>query len=529
VSTTNASSHLELLDSLTAQKSEESLFLAETGYTAQDLSLCSTQEARDLLPLEQALRLGVLPLAALRVKGGTTLHFAATARSEDLRRELKFTCGSAVELSLAPKGILEDAILRAYLGSEAALKRKLRAIEGSKATRTRSIREPVTLQDVNGDAAQFLAELMQHAAVRGASDLHLCPTTQGAVIKMRVDGELLTQEESGYPIHIHDQMVARLKVLAHLDTSKRTTPQDGSFAFKIVSRTVSVRLSTIPTLNGESVVIRFLFSRELPVLRELGIEPSTQRHLETQLKRRNGLILLTGPTGSGKSTTLYAGLLEIKRSGRNVISVEDPVEIPLPGVVQVQVREDQGLNYPQAIRAVLRHDPDAILIGEIRDAPSAKIALEAATTGHITLSSLHSRSALDVIPRLRALGVSMTEVLQSLALVMNQRLLPTLCGRCKVVDLSSSRVFATTIYQRVGCPACDHSGFSGRVLVSETLILSDEETREVLSLGLTRAETLQQLPPGAFVPWGLSLEAALLKGDISTVQFEEFVDQELDG
>ncbi len=529
MSTTNASPHLELANSSAAAKSEESSFLIETGYTAQDLSLCSTQEARDLIPLEQALRFGVLPLAALRTKAGTTLHLAATNRTEDLRGELKFICGSAVELSVAPKGILEDAILRAYLGSEAALTRKLRSIEGSKAIRTRSTREPVTLQDVNGDAAQFLAELMQHAAVRGASDLHLCPTNQGAVIKMRVDGELLIQEESSYPIHIHDQMVARLKVLANLDISKRTTPQDGSFAFKLFSRTVSVRLSTIPTINGESVVIRFLFSRELPVLRELGIEPTTQRHLETQLKRRNGLILLTGPTGSGKSTTLYASLLEIKRSGRNVISVEDPVEIPLPGVVQVQVREDQGLTYPKAIRAVLRHDPDAILIGEIRDCASAGIALEASTTGHITLSSLHSRSALDVLPRLKALGVSMTEVLQSLVLVMNQRLLPTLCARCKVVDLLSSRSFAATIYQRVGCPACDHSGFSGRVLVSETLVLSDEETRGVLSLGLTRAETLERLPPGAFVPWSMSLEAALLKGDISTAQFEEFIDQELDG
>jgi type II secretory ATPase GspE/PulE/Tfp pilus assembly ATPase PilB-like protein len=248
----------------------------------------------------------ILPLAVWRTKSATLLHVAGVSLTEELRRELQFLCDATIKFSEVPSSLIEDSILRAYLGSEQSLKERLAEIESSKAYRGNSSATLVSLDDVSGDAAQFLAALIQHAVVRGASDLHLCPIEDGAIIKMRLDGELLIHDSGPYPRAVHDQMVARLKVLARLDPSKRHTPQDGSFSFKIVTKTVALRLSILPAVCGESAVIRLLLGQDVPALTALGFERSVlEVHIQS-IQSRGGLILLTGTTGSGKTTKLYS-------------------------------------------------------------------------------------------------------------------------------------------------------------------------------------------------------------------------------
>jgi general secretion pathway protein E len=236
----------------------------------------------------------------------------------------------------------------------------------------------------------------------------------------------------------------------------------------------------------------------------------------------HGAILLTGPTGSGKSTTLYASLLELERRGRNVVTVEDPVEIPLPGITQVQVSPDCGLDYPTAIRSVLRHDPDALLIGEVRDSLSAKIAMEAAMTGHLTLTTIHTSGVLTVIERLTDLGVERHRCIDAISLVMSQRLLPRLCTRCRVHDLDATRRFGTALWRQVGCAACDYSGFDGRVVVCESLLMSDRRVKDRVSNQLTVDEVASLV-----IPWTHSLQYHLTRGSITAKQFQDFIDCEV--
>jgi type II secretory ATPase GspE/PulE/Tfp pilus assembly ATPase PilB-like protein len=226
---------------------------------------------------------------------------------------------------------------------------------------------------------------------------------------------------------------------------------------------------------------------------------------------------------------MYSLALELQNRGLNVVSVEDPVEAPIPGMVQVQVHERQGLDFPRAIRSVLRHDPDVILIGEMRDAVSAHMALTAAVTGHLTISSLHMGSALQALERLRTFDITARESAQAISLVLNQRLIPKLCCRCKVVDTEAQEMFKkrVTLYAPGRCPACGESGYDGRVLVSEALDLQSREVKDIYSKTTSAHEALTSLPSEAFVPWTVALEYHLSKGDISVSQVQSFVDEEM--
>jgi type IV pilus assembly protein PilB len=224
---------------------------------------------------------------------------------------------------------------------------------------------------------------------------------------------------------------------------------------------------------------------------------------------------------------MYSLALEAQHRGRNVVTVEDPVEAPLPGMVQVQVRESQGLDYPRAIRSILRHDPDVILIGEMRDATSARIALTAALTGHLTISSLHMGSALQALDRLRSFELSAKECVQGVSLVLNQRLSPRLCSACKIADPQGSQKFKRPIYQAVGCNSCSGTGFGGRVLITEALDLLSPTVKEAYGSTRTIREAMTAIPPSAFIPWTRSLEYHLSRGDLSARQVQEFVDEEM--
>jgi type II secretory ATPase GspE/PulE/Tfp pilus assembly ATPase PilB-like protein len=499
--------------------------LAGTGFTATDIALCSSDEARSFLPSEMALSLSVLPLALSRGAGNLILHVAAASDSEQLTRKLTFTCGMDIAITQVPVEVLQEAIPRAYFGSDARLRRYIDRLSAKK--QQAPAQKPPKLPSAKGDVASFLTAMLEFAAVRRASDLHLAPGESGVVIKMRVDGELLVLDGAPYEASFHEQVVSRLKVLAHLDIAQRKTPQDGAFSFAIGEHSQSIRVSTLPSVHGESVVVRFLHARKIPEVAELGLEPLALRALRSALDRTEGLILLTGPTGSGKTTTMYAAVVALEQRGRNVVTVEDPVEAQLPGTIQVQVCVEQGLDYPRAIRSVLRHDPDVLLIGEMRDGVSASMGLDAASTGHLTLSSLHVGSCLHVLTRLEALGVSRARAIPAIALVVNQRLLPKLCVRCKQKDERAPGVLGSHVYRRVGCDSCGMTGYAGRVLVTEVLNVQSQRAKDACYRAAHANELLATLPVEAYIPWTDSLQHHLSQGDISLAQVEEFVVSEM--
>lgn len=467
----------------------------------------------------------VLPLTLERESESRRLRCVMSQSSDDVLRTLRFLTGLE-PISLCCDGeLVDEAIVKAYRQHDHAIWCRIDKLSQSVSRAPRP--SGAVIPPASGDSAQFLTTLLEFGVARGASDLHLCPAAEGAFLRLRIDGELLTQEQHFYPKEIHEQMVSRLKVLAGLDIACKHLPQDGACVLRIGNSSKSVRLSTLPTVIGESVVIRFLYARKLPRLSSLGMEPNVANLIQRAMSRASGVILLTGPTGSGKTTTMYSLALELQHRGRNVVTVEDPVEAPLPGMVQVQVKETQGLDYPRAIRSVLRHDPDVILIGEMRDPTSAKIGLTAALTGHLTISSLHMGSALQALERLRSFDLSARECVQGVSLVINQRLRPRLCSVCKIVDERGSEKFKRVVYQPAGCSSCGGTGFSGRVLVTEALDLLSPSVKDAYSRTHTIREAMCAIPTGAFLPWTQSLEYHLSRGDLCARQVKEFVDEEM--
>lgn len=507
----------------------EAEVLTGTQFTAHDVAMCSSDEARTFLTSGDAIALRALPLALVRGHSQLSLHIAVAEDTDRMRAKLRFLCGLDVALTHVPRDILEHAIPKAYFGSELRLRQYIDRIAVAPKALKEATNEkiPGATPVAKGDAAQFLTAILEFAAVRGASDLHLSPGAEAVITKMRIDGELCSLEGDPYDKSFHEQVVTRLKVLTGLDVTNRRLPQDGAFRFMVGSTVRSARVSTLPSVHGESAVIRFLDGQAIPEIGSLGLEPTTLLVLRGALERTEGLILLTGPTGSGKTTTMYSVVRELARRGRHVVTVEDPVENPLPGIVQVQVSTEQGLDYPRAIRSVLRHDPDVLLIGEMRDGVSAAMALDAASTGHLTISSLHVGSSLQAVGRLEVLGVARSRSIPSVAVVVNQRLVPRLCSACKQPESAPHSKALGSVYRAVGCDLCAGSGFRGRVLITELLDMQNQRAKDACYRAATTAELLDMLPVGACIPWTDSLQHHLRRGDISLGQVERFVAAEM--
>ena len=322
-------------------------------------------------------------------------------------------------------------------------------------------------------------QILAGAVEIGASDVHINPDEHALMLRYRVDGVLRTVQ--GPPLAAHSGLVQRLKVLAKLDLTQTRKPQDGKFRYMRNDEAVDMRLSLLPTIHGENVVIRLLrSSARIGKVSELGMSPDQSAWYEDAISRPNGMILVTGPTGSGKTTTLYTALNHINSPDRNIVTIEDPVEIRLPLVRQVQVNHEVGLNFASALRSILRQDPDVVLVGEIRDQETAKIAVQAALTGHLVLSTLHTNDAIGALARLKDFGVPQFAINQSLLLVIAQRLVRKICSPCAEPELPQNleRFLAThhttvppnaTFKRGSGCPACQHMGYKGRLAVYEML------------------------------------------------------------
>jgi len=312
-------------------------------------------------------------------------------------------------------------------------------------------------------------------------------------------------------------------VLANLNIAKRALPQDGAFSVLAGRDKVFIRVSIMPTVSGEKAVLRFTGGRGVLPLLELGLHPLTLFSIQTVCRKLGGAILFCGPTGSGKTTTMYSVLDSLSENNINLVSIEDPVETVLMGVSQTAINEQEGLTYASCLKAIVRQDPDVILLGEIRDSESAQMALRATLTGHLLLSSIHARNVFDVLLRLRNLGIDDLTMAQGVALIICQRLIPSLCDSCKVIDLKNSNIAKRELFQPVGCKQCDYSGFAGRVLADESLLITKELSDCIASGEISTARLREFADNKSYVSLDSSVRTLLKEGIICMDGFERVV------
>ncbi len=405
----------------------------------------------------------------------------------------------------APKKTIEDILNRLYPQTREILEEISEVSEIEIDTSELEISLDAISREAGEAPIVRLANFLIMEAVNlGASDIHIEPQEKNLVVRYRLDGVLRIFYE--FPIYIKDAVVARFKIIANLDISERRKPQDGRIRAKIGNKKVDLRVSTVPVVYGEKIVIRIQDAEKyLSVkLEDLGFEPDDLEKFRKAIWTPWGMILVTGPTGSGKTTTLYSALMERNSPDVNIMTAEDPVEVSIPGLNQVQVNERIGLTFASVLRAFLRQDPDIILIGEIRDTETAEIGIKAALTGHLVFSTLHTNDAPSSITRLVDMGIEPFLVGSSLILVVAQRLLRKLCTKCKLVDDTPKEALVRlgvlksldeniTIYKAnpKGCEECKGTGYKGRIAVHEILEV-DEEMRKLIVKGAT-AEDIRDL------------------------------------
>ncbi|MFA5252731.1 MAG: GspE/PulE family protein, partial [Phycisphaerae bacterium] len=335
---------------------------------------------------------------------------------------------------------------------------------------------------------KFVNYLISRAVNDGASDIHIEPKDKFTRIRYRIDGILFEMMQS--PLKMHSAIVSRIKIMSNLDISERRLPQDGKISIIVGGRGIDLRVSILPTNRGEKVVIRVLDSKSIiRGLEQLGMEPEVMAAFNAQVLLPNGILLVTGPTGSGKSTTLYSALCQMDGDKLNISTVEDPVEYELGFCNQVQVNEKIGLDFAATLRSLLRQDPDVIMIGEIRDGQTAQIAVRAALTGHLVLSTLHTNDAASSVTRLVDIGIDAYLIAASLNAVLAQRLVRKICPKCKQIYhvpknmrkyMEGAGVDQDHIFHGAGCDYCRGSGYSGRVGIYELLVI-DEEFRDIIN------------------------------------------------
>ncbi len=360
--------------------------------------------------------------------------------------------------------------------------------------------EVLSIESIDKDGSPIIK--LMHTTIfdaiqRRASDIHIESTDKNVLIKYRIDGVLYSATEP-IDIKFHSAMVSRIKVMSDLDIAERRVPQDGRFKLRTGGKTIDFRVSILPSAFGEDVVIRILDKESIAAgvntlrLESLGFDENDLRRFRKSIREPYGMVLVTGPTGSGKTTTLYAALTEINTGEDKFITIEDPVEYQLRGVVQIPVNEKKGLTFARGLRSILRHDPDKIMVGEIRDAETGQIAVQSALTGHLVFTTVHANNAFDVLGRFLNMGIEPYNFVSSLNCIMAQRLVRILCPRCKKpVKLSRKDLEESALdyekhkdrqfYDSVGCKECNYSGFRGRQAITEFLDLSDHVREMILN------------------------------------------------
>ncbi len=368
---------------------------------------------------------------------------------------------------------LRDLISKAYSASEGSAQSVVDEVAGD-IDLARLMEDTPAVEDLleSADDApiiRLINALLTQAVREGASDIHIEAFEDSSVVRLRVDGTL--RDIARPKRALHAALVSRIKIMAQLDIAEKRLPQDGRITLRVAGRPVDVRVSTLPTGYGERAVLRLLDkSNERLDLTSLGMGDADRNKFDKLIKQPHGIVLVTGPTGSGKTTTLYAGMKRLDASTTNIMTVEDPIEYELRGVGQTQVNPKIDLTFATALRAILRQDPDVIMIGEIRDLETAQIAVQASLTGHLVLATLHTNDAPSAITRLQDMGIEPFLLSSSLLGVLAQRLVRRLCQNCKRPDQLDGR----TVYRPVGCVQCGNTGYVGRSGIYEQLVVTEE-------------------------------------------------------
>jgi type IV pilus assembly protein PilB len=459
-----------------------------------------------LVPQETAIRYQIVPLSRV----GSTLTIAMTDPTNVFAMDdIKFMTGFNVEPVVASETAISEAISKFYGANENAeeLDKVMKDLAGDEADLELAADEAemdlASLEKAAEEAPiiKLVNLILTDAVKRGASDIHVEPYEKEYRVRFRIDGVL--QNVMAPPMKLKDAITSRIKIMSKLDISEKRLPQDGRIMIKYVRdgkrKELDFRVSTVPTLWGEKIVLRLLDKENLRLdMTKLGFEPESLKKFEKAILKPYGMVLVTGPTGSGKTNTLYSSVARLNQPDTNIMTAEDPVEFQLPGINQVQMKEQIGLNFASALRAFLRQDPNIILVGEIRDFETAEIAVKAALTGHLVLSTLHTNDAPSTISRLMNMGIEPFLVATSVNLICAQRLVRRVCVGCKeqlpmpqeaLLDAGFTPEEARTaqVFHGTGCAVCNNSGYKGRVGLYEVMEITDE-LKELVLVGASAME-----------------------------------------
>ena len=456
-----------------------------------------------LIPTEVVQKYTVIPVRRV----GSVLTIAMLDPSNIFAiDDIKFMTGYDVDVVVATETAIKATMAKYYDTSALNLQQVLKSMdvtdEGLDILSEKDAEEQVDLRELKeaveeAPVVKLVNLILTDAIKKGSSDIHIEAYEKKFRVRYRVDGILY--EVMNPPLKLRAALTSRLKIMAELDIAERRLPQDGRIKLKIKDREIDLRVSTLPCLFGEKVVLRILDKGSLSFdLTKLGFEQKSLEDLTKAIHSPYGMVLVTGPTGSGKSTTLYSALQQINEIGINIMTAEDPVEYNLVGVNQVQMKEEIGLNFAVALRSFLRQDPDVVLVGEIRDYETAEIAVKAALTGHLVLSTLHTNDAPSTITRLLNMGIEPFLVASSVILIIAQRLVRRICKECKeeekvhppvLIDLGFSEQEANSVvcYKGKGCPNCNDTGYRGRIALYEVMYIG-EEIRELILEGASAVE-----------------------------------------
>jgi type IV pilus assembly protein PilB len=460
-----------------------------------------------LIPQDTALRYQVVPLSRV----GSVLTIAMTDPTNVFAMDdIKFMTGFNVEPVVASESAIGEAIGRFY-GGGAASHEELSNLMKDLVDEDQELELAAEEQELDAASLEKAAEeapiiklvnlILTDSVKRGASDIHVEPYETEMRVRFRVDGVLQTVMNP--PMKLRDAITSRMKIMAKLDIAEKRLPQDGRIMIKYKAdgkkKELDFRVSTVPTLYGEKIVLRLLDKENLRLdMTKLGFEPESLKKFERNILKPYGMVLVTGPTGSGKTNTLYSSVARLNQVDTNIMTAEDPVEFQLSGINQVQMKEQIGLNFAAALRAFLRQDPNIILVGEIRDFETAEIGVKAALTGHMVLSTLHTNDAPSTISRLMNMGIEPFLVATSVNLICAQRLVRRICVNCKeelevpeqaLIDAgyTPEEVKTTKIYHGKGCSTCNKGGYKGRTGLYEVMEINDE-LRELILVGASALE-----------------------------------------
>lgn len=428
-----------------------------------------------VIPEQMARRYQVLPI---RVDGRKLMVAMADPLDLFVIDDLRMSTGFTIEPAIISRGELQRGIARLY-GLQDSMNEMIKDL-GTGAAQI-DVEDSVILGE-DSPVVRLVQQMIEQAVRLGASDIHVDPMETQLAIRYRIDGQL--RNERTVPKSMQGVIIARLKILGNLNIAERRLPQDGRIKLLVDGKPIDIRLSSLPTVHGEKIVMRLLdLADGVKGVDKLGMTEHTLSLFRRMIEKQHGMVLLTGPTGSGKTTTLYSALQHLNREETNIITVEDPVEYMLDGVNQMQVHPAAGLTFARGLRSILRQDPNIIMVGEIRDLETAEIAIRASLTGHLVFSTLHTNDAVSTVVRLRDMGIEPYLIASSLIGIVAQRLVRCICPDCKTsytpdrqetIYLERLGIHTDKLYRGNGCGTCGKTGYRGRMAVHEALLISDD-------------------------------------------------------